>query len=56
MKTFKGSAVMTGLLYAQVLFGVAAIAIVLMRAPTEVPVVAVDTMAVSSIGAQPVSN
>jgi hypothetical protein len=47
MKTNKGSAVLSALLYAQVLFGVAAISAVLLReqpAPT-----AVDRMAVASI-------
>lgn len=49
MKTSKGSLVMSGLLYAQVLFGVAAVAIVLMRMPASEPVAAVDTMSVASI-------
>jgi hypothetical protein len=45
MKTNKGSAVLSALLYAQVLFGVAAISAVMLReSPTPV-----DRMAVASI-------
>ena len=55
MKTNKGSAVLSALLYAQVLFGVAAISAVLLREPA-VPT-AVDRMAVASIdNTQPTKN
>jgi hypothetical protein len=59
MKTNKGSAVLSALLYAQVLFGVAAISAVLLRepAPTAIDRTAVDRMAVASIdNTQPTKN
>ena len=49
MKTNKGSAVLSALLYAQVLFGVAAITAVLLRMPADAP--SVDPMAVASVNA-----
>jgi hypothetical protein len=55
MKTNKGSAVLSALLYAQVLFGVAAISAVLLRQPAAPT--AVDRMAVASIdNTQPTKN
>ena len=47
MKTNKGSAVLSALLYAQVLFGIAAITAVLLRMPAEAP--GIDPMAVASV-------
>jgi hypothetical protein len=57
MKTNKGSAVLSALLYAQVLFGVAAISAVLLREPAPPTATAVDRMAVASIdNHQPTEN